>query len=186
MAGDDLLEKWQRLHDIPKDIFGWPDWRELRQPKSSGLLRSQVAQRSTLLISLSDKEGINLENIQARITIWKERPNEDVTCTLEAADNNWTCISRMDFWSNSPHTNLDWKSVNGLPPRVGDTHYHRFKENKAIGSSSFKPNGNLRAAIEFDIEPKSFRDILRLIETEWNIEGASDLPLPGKQGGLNV
>lgn len=186
MSNDSRLNRWQSLHDSPKTIFGWPDWRDLKKPKNDGSLLSNIAQRASLQVSLADQDGLNLEDIQLRITIWKGRPNEDVTCTLEASDNNWTCISRMDFWSNSPHINPDWRTVPNLPPKVGDTHYHRFKENKIIGTESFKPNGNLRAAINFDTEPRSFRDILRLIEDEWNITDAANLPLPERQGGLNV
>lgn len=186
MSDKERLDRWEALHDQPKSIFGWPGWRDVKKPKSDGPLLSHIAQRTSLLVSLCDQNGVNLEGLQLRITIWKGRPNEDVTCTLEASDNNWTCISRMDFWSNSPHMNADWRSITDLPPQVGETHYHRFKENKAIGSHSFKPIGNLRAAINFDAEPRSFRDILRLIENEWNIAGATDLPLPERQGGLNV
>lgn len=187
MAIDDKrLERWQALHDQDKTVFGWPDWRDLKQPKNDGPLLSHIAQRSQLLVSLGDHNCINIEDLQLRITIWKGQPDNDVTCTLEAADNNWTCISRMDFWSPSPHMNADWRAIKDLPPQVGETHYHRFKENRAIGIHSFKPIGNLRAAINFDTEPQSFRDILRLIEAEWNITGATDLPLPEKQGGLNV
>lgn len=180
------LEEWERLHDIPKSIFGWPDWRTLPPKRSRDAaipLESQLATREVLLVTLADGLMNVLEDLQLRIMVWKGRPDFDVTATLEAEANGWTCISRMDFWPPTPHRNEFWRKL-GQSPVIEGCHHHRFHDNHRLGIGAFKPSGNLPSAIQFDADPSSFRDILALIERHWNIDGASQLALPQGQGRL--
>lgn len=186
MITEDLLTKWAALHDQPKSLFGWPDWRTLppkRLKDAAFKLESHIAEEQVLVVTLADEKMNTMEDLQLRIFVRKERLDADVTAILEVGYNDWTCISRMDFWPSAPHINKHWRKL-GQPSRVTGCHHHRFHDNKLIGPDAFKPIGNLDSAVNFDSEPTSFRDILSLIEREWHIDGASSLPPPELQGSM--
>jgi hypothetical protein len=176
------LEAFARLHDMKKRVFGYPDWqtREARRgPNSTFELRSNIAEEQQLVVSVADANMNSLEDVQLRIFVRKERLDQDVTAILEVAQNGWISIARMDFWPSGPHVNKEWRRLQ-IPPRIVTSHHHAFSLNRKIGPEAFKP-GNLDAAVEFDPPPKSFRDVLRWIEQEWSIGGASSLPVPQHQ-----
>lgn len=43
MYSEQILNDWAALHDLPKEIFGYPDWRNLTPVRASGKIRSTLS-----------------------------------------------------------------------------------------------------------------------------------------------
>lgn len=178
----DDLARWRQVHDLRKTIFGWPYWERVAPRRSNGTIkyRSADAARQRLIVTLSDQEGVSLEGVQIRITSGLLiRSEVNITFEIEHRDE-WVCISRMDIWPLGPHANKHWRKL-GDDPEVTGSHYHSFSQNARLGRQNFKPHSNLDSATRIDPEPDSFRDTLLLIERNWNIDGAAQLPPPELQ-----
>jgi hypothetical protein len=63
---------------------------------------------------------------------------------------------------------------------------HRFDDNAKYGAEAFGagPEGNLPVAEAFPNDLQSFRDFLRSVGTEFNIEGLDQFPSPPSWQGL--
>ncbi|MEF2558485.1 hypothetical protein VQ044_19860, partial [Aurantimonas sp. C2-5-R2] len=186
------LEHWCSLESEPKTLFGYPEWL-LRpivrtKPKKGRPgprpFNSVQAQRMELPIVLADTAGVTIEGLRIRISAWENRQMDDITATLEClAPEQWVCISRVDFLPPAPHGNKHWKRYR-LDPEVFGSHLHACADNARIGGSAFTPEENLPNAVPLVSEPQSFRDICRMLEEVWNVDGLLTLPSPDWKGGL--
>jgi hypothetical protein len=178
-----LVENWVAIAEMPKAIFGWPDWQTTspRQRKiGEGAGESDQLVLASLLI---DGSGVSLEGVELRIVVWRDRPIEDATALLQVENDGWMPISRLDCWPYSPHTNRYWKRLHQAPIVEG-SHIHRTQDNARLGRKAFTASENLPSAVSVDGEPQSFRDMLRLVKLYFNIDGACDLPPPQWQERL--
>jgi hypothetical protein len=64
-----------------------------------------------------------------------------------------------------------------LPPEVGQHHVHRFDDNAKLGRDAFG-SANLPLAAQITDRLESYRDFLRVVGTEFNIEGLDQLQPP--------
>lgn len=177
------VERWVALAEMQKFIFDWPDWQLQSSRQRKAGEGSNQTDQFVMTALLSDEAGVSLEGLELRIFAWRDRPHEDATALLQVEDDGWTTIARLDCWPNSPHENKFWKKLN-QEPQVCGTHVHLCTDNARLGRSAFKPYENLPSAIATDGEPNSFRDMMRLVETYFKIDGASNLPPPDWQGRL--
>lgn len=188
-----ILEEWCDLLSQPKFIFGWPDWEKIpiaQEDKVTALtagrvpLRSQSAQRVEILTQLQDENAIALEGVRLRLAAWAERYMEDMTTTLEVLYlERWVCISRIDFIPYAAHANKHWRRFK-LPAEVNGSHIHSCQNNAKLGLEAFTPRENLPVAMPLDQEPRSFREVLSVIEKEFGVSGLADLPPPEWNGRL--
>ncbi|MCC2610384.1 hypothetical protein [Neorhizobium petrolearium] len=191
MPRDDsvVFEQWQRLLDIPKSTFDYPTWEFLQlvydnRDAAKPSLKSRSAQRMQLLVQLADNYDIALEGVRVRFYVWADRPMEDITVIFEVLHlERWTVITRIDFLPYGPHINKHWRKF-GLPPDVNGSHIHSYKDNVKLGSEAFTAAGNLPNGVPLDDEPKSFREICRLVGQKLRIEGCENLPMPEWNGSL--
>ncbi|RWC32342.1 hypothetical protein [Mesorhizobium sp.] len=178
-----LVENWVAIAGMPKAIFGWPDWQTTspRQRK----IGQEAGESDQLVLSslLLDDSGATLEGVELRIVVWRDRPLEDATALLQVENDGWMPISRLDCWPYSPHTNRYWRRLHQIPI-VDGSHIHRTEDNARLGRKAFTASENLPSAVVVDSEPQSFRDMLRMVEFYFNIDGACDLPPPQWQERL--
>lgn len=189
MEDELVFERWTEIHDVPKALFGFPLWKTVEEQsskqKKGKTLNSFIALRQRLTVSVWAENGMNMEDVQVRIMAPADGGLYDVSCIFCVyGDFGWTTIARMDFFPNSKHINKDWKKLH-IPSLIEGSHHHSYHLNRKIGLIRFKPKGgNVDNAINFLSPVNSFYDIFKLIETEWNIKGASKLSVPERQGGL--
>lgn len=185
-------KEWGDIVRQPKSIIGWPIWSD-PEPLSSGAkiptrrteLRSQAAEITETLIPLSDVSGVGLEGVRLRLNAWAYRRMHEVTATLEVAGHRsrFVNVARVDAWPADPHYNLSTRHYPALrhyPPVVDGSHVHRFDDNVRLGISAFAPYGNLPVAFPTAVLT-SFRDFLRIVETEFGISGLSQIDPPNWQ-----
>ncbi|TIW62965.1 MAG: hypothetical protein E5V48_02565 [Mesorhizobium sp.] len=178
------VDLWTALASMKKTIFSWPDWLAQNAPSNpDSSLRSHETDQFVLTSLLADDSGAAIEGLQLRVVVWKYRPQEDATALLLVEDEGWTVISRIDCWPNAPHPNKHWKRLKE-PAEIPGTHAHCCEDNAKLGRKAFKPYENLPSARAVDSEPQSFRDMMRLVEVYFNIDGAATLPPPDWQGSL--
>lgn len=184
-----VFQNWQKLLNEPKSIFDWPSWEPIQiaydnRDRANPSLRSRVAERSQLLVQLSDEHGVSIEGVRVRVVAWVNRPMEDITVTFEVLNvQNWLCISRIDIQPTGPHTNQHWRKFN-LNPDVNGSHIHSFEDNVKLGREAFAPLGNLPNALPLDEEPASFREICQLVTKVFRVEAFDSLPTPEWNGSL--
>lgn len=177
------VAQWVRLAKMEKHIFGWPTW-QLHSPRQSKA--GEVPNRAdqfVLSALLTDGAGVSIEGLELRMVAWRDRPQEDATALLQVAGDGWTAISRLDCWPTAPHVNTFWRKLRQTP-NVERSHVHLCEDNARLGRRAFKPLGNLPSAVEVDTSPHSFRDMVRLVERYFNINGASAIEPPDWQGRL--
>lgn len=184
-------KEWGDIVRQPKGIIGWPIWSD-PEPLSSGTkiparrteLRSQAAEVTETLIPLSDSSGVGLEGVRLRISAWAYRRMHEVTSTLEVSGHRrFVNIARLDAWPADPHFNLRTRqhpALRSYPAVVNGSHVHRFEDNARLGISAFAPYSNLPVAFP-TAELTSFRDFLRIVETEFGIHGLSVIDPPNWQ-----
>jgi hypothetical protein len=181
-----------------KTVFGWPEWSkvaELRTGKKVQPPRDDVHTVSTeetfAIFQLADENGVHIEGLRLRLTAWAYKRHKDVTATLEVVGGrNFVTISRVDAWPSTPHHNsfkvLKRLKGKGLSEVVSECHVHRFEDNEKYGPEAFGPGpeGNLPVAVAFPNALQSFREFLRSVGDEFNIDGLDDFPSPSGWQGL--
>jgi hypothetical protein len=98
--------------------------------------------------------------------------------------HSFTVIARLDAWAPDPHLNVRARKYPGLghlPPEVGQHHVHRFEDNAKLGLEAFGAD-NLPLAAPIADHLDSYRDFLRAVGAEFNIEGLDQLKPPDWSG----
>lgn len=187
---DLVFQRWEKIHNMPKTLFGYPSWKSVQEQtvtrQKAKILNSKIPLKSRLTVRVCDaNDGLNMQNVEVRIIAPNDGTLNNTSCIFCIdSECGWTAISRMDFYPDSPHMNKDWKKLN-IPGLIEGNHYHSFHLNRKIGLIRFKPKGGNVDNAEKILSPvNSFHDIFDLIEKEWNINGASALPVPEQQGGF--
>ena len=113
---------------------------------------------------------------------WAFRELREVTATLEVAGNrSFVTIARIDGWPVDPHINPMMRqhpSLKRLPAQIDSHHVHRFADNARLGVEAFAPYANLPVAAPTSDDLGSFRDFLRTVAAEFQIDGADKLQAP--------
>ncbi|MEC5322760.1 hypothetical protein [Aurantimonas sp. A3-2-R12] len=185
------LSGWCELEARRKILFGYPHWipqpvtkppkPKHGQPKP---FKSVQAKRTVLLVTLSDETGTTIEGLRLRVTAWENRKMADITATLEVLEvEQWVCISRVDFLPPAPHGNKFWRRFQ-LAPEISGSHIHFCRDNARIGALAFSKAENLPNAAPIETEPQSFRDICRMLERSWNVDGLVGVKAPDWDGGF--
>lgn len=89
-------------------------------------------------------------------------------------------IARVDAWPPDPHTNYRARRQPGcghIPLEINGHHIHRFEDNAKLGREAFGA-GNLPLAVPVNDRLQSFRDFLRVVGNEFNIDGLEKLDSP--------
>lgn len=188
-----LTGKFKDWHDLIKQrktVFDWPTWSEVavvhesrakavaagRQP-----FRSQVAQRTRMMVQFAGDDYVAIEGARVRLETWAHRPMDDVTATFEVLHaESWLCISRIDFIPPGPHVNKNWKK---FAPQIEGSHIHRYDDNHPLGDEAFAPVGNLPNAVEI-VSPDSFKELVKAVDYHFNIDGIDSLDAPEWNGRL--
>jgi hypothetical protein len=117
-------------------------------------------------------------------------PSQGRDGDLVVGGRNFVTISRIDAWPSDPHQNsfkvLRKPGLKEFPAEIQGCHVHRFDDNVRYGAEGFGagPEGNLPVAQAFPKNLESFRDFLRSVGTEFNIEGLDEFPGPPSWQGL--
>lgn len=190
-------DAWRQLLLQQKTIGNWPDWSKVVSLRSGSKVKTRrddvhtaSAETTEALFLLADENGLGLEGCQLRFTAWAYKRRTDVTAVLLAfGGRNFVAISRLDAWPTTPHSNglkaLKKPGLKHLAADIAGCHVHRFDDNLKYGPEAFGPGpeGNLPVAVAFPNDLQSFRDFLRCVETEFNIDGLENFPGPlGWQG----
>jgi hypothetical protein len=189
---------WRQIVERKKTVLGWPDWSavaSLPTGKKVKPRRDDVhtvsAETTEALFLLADDKGTGLEGARLRLSAWAYKRHKDVTATLEVVGGrNFVTIFRIDAWPSTPHQNsykaLKKPGFKDLQGEVPGCHAHRFGDNVRYGAEAFGagPEGNLPVARPFPFDLQSFRDFLRLVAVELNIDGLDDFPSPPSWQGL--
>ena len=198
-AGASIIPRiWREIQQRKKAVLGWPDWSEaavLRTGKNVKTSRDDLhtvsAEVTQALFQLGNEQGVHIEGVRLRLKAWAYRRNRDVTATLEVVgDRSFVTIARIDAWPSSPHHNsfkaLKKPALKGFPTAIEGCHVHRFDDNAKYGAEAFGPGpeGNLPVAQAFPNDLQSFRDFLRSVGDEFNIEGLEEFPGPPSWQGL--
>jgi hypothetical protein len=189
---------WPKIIEQRKTILGWPQWspvaalppeKDVRTSRAD--LNTVAAETTQALFGLADEHGTGLEGVRLRLSAWAYRRQRDVTATLEVpGGRSFITISRIDAWPSDPHHNSHkvrkTPGLKTLPALVEESHIHRFEDNAKCGIGAFGagPEGNLPAAVPFPNNLQSFREFLRSVGTEFNIEGLVEFPSPEGWQGL--
>lgn len=189
---------WPQIVQHKKTILGWPLWSSVAALPSGKDVRTSRADINTVaaestqaLFGLADEHGTGLEGVRLRLTAWAYRRQRDVTATLEVpGGRSFITISRIDAWPSDPHHNsFKVRRTSGLKvlgALIEGSHIHRFEDNAKCGIGAFGagPEGNLPAAAAFPNDLRSFREFLRCVSSEFNIEGLDEFPSPEGWQGL--
>lgn len=197
-ASTAIRPEWQQIVRQRKTIFGWADWppvptlrsgAKVKTPKDD--IHTQANDQTEALFQLADEHGVSLEGVRLRLSGWAFRRNNDMTATLEAiGGRNFIAISRVDAWPTAPHGNslktLKKSGFKDFPWQIPGCHVHRFDDNARYGPEAFGPGpeGNLPVAAALPKDLQSFRDFLRCVAYEFNIEGLEEFPSPPGWQGL--
>jgi hypothetical protein len=183
---------WSVIVTQKKTVLGWPDWSAAKKLRSGKNVRTRrddlhtvAAETTEAIFQLADEGGIGLEGVRLRLKAWAYRRHRDVTATLEVVGGrSFVTISRVDAWPSDPHHNsfkvLRKLGLRGHPDEIPGCHVHRFVDNARYGPEAFGagPEGNLPVAHAFPKDLESFRDFLRSVGAEFNIEGLDEYPGP--------
>ena len=189
---------WRQVVQRKKTVIGWPDWSAVAALPTGKNVRPRrddvhtvAAEVTEALFLLADEGGIGLEGVRLRLNAWAYQRQKDVTGTLEVVGGrNFVTISRVDAWPSTSHQNsykaLKKPGLKGFPDELPGCHVHRLDDNVKYGAEAFGagPEGNLPVAAAFPNSLRSFRDFLRSVGTEFNIDGLDDFPSPPSWQGL--
>jgi hypothetical protein len=189
---------WREIVQRKKTVLGWPQWPEVAALPTGKNVRTRrddihtvSAEITEVVFLLADKEGTGLEGVRLRLKAWAYRRHRDVTGTLEVVGGrSFVTISRIDAWPSDPHHNsfkaLKRPGLKAFPVEITGCHVHRFDDNAKYGGQAFGagPEGNLPVARAFPNDLQSFRDFLRSVADEFNIEGLDEFPSPPSWQGL--
>lgn len=179
-------DRWREIARVKKTIQAWPDWSwPPQQPRkkvgTSDDLNTSAAETIELTVPLADEHGVGLEGVRLVIAAWPYRKLEDITAVLQVpGGRSFTVIARMDAWAPDPHINARARNHPGLrylPREVGRHHVHRFDDNAKLGLHAFGTE-NLPLAAPINDRLQSYRDFMRVLGAEFNIEGLDQLPPP--------
>jgi hypothetical protein len=193
MLPDDVPHAWQHIANVPKTMLQWPTWSEAppppaRGPSPRGDINTRAADSIRAIAPLGEVGGPGLEGVRLRLTAWPFRREYDLTATLEAPGGRaFVTIARLDAWPPEPHVNTQTRRHPVLrhQPGIIETHHvHRFKDNARLGMRAFEEN--LPVADVLDDEIQSFRDFVRIVGEEFDIEGTGDIKPPESWRGLLV
>jgi hypothetical protein len=174
---------WRDIAAQRKTVEVWPQWTDPPALPSRKIgdarddLRTVAGETIELLVPLSDENGVGLEGVNLRITAWPYRPHHDITATLEiSGGRSYVTIARVDGWPADPHMKTRARGHPGcghIPREIEGHHVHRFQDNAKLGREAFGAgrDGNLPLAVPVNGSLKSFRDYLRVVGEEFNIEG---------------
>jgi hypothetical protein len=179
-------------------VIGWPEWSPVAALPSGKKVRPRrddvhtvAAEVTEALFLLADEKGTGLEGVRLRLSAWAYKRHKDVTATLEVVGGrNFVTISRIDAWPTTPHQNsykaIKKPGLKGLQSELPGCHAHRFDDNVKYGAEAFGagPEGNLPVARAFPFDLQSFRDFLRVVGVEFNIDGLDEFPGPPSWQGL--
>jgi hypothetical protein len=185
-------DQWAEIARQQKTFLGWPAWSDpdpLPTGKNVATKRTELhtaaAETTETLISLADAAGVGLEGVRLRLNAWAFRRMHEVTATLEVPGNRkFVTVARVDAWPGDPHLNLkarQHQTLRHLPARIDGSHVHRFEDNARLGISAFAPYSNLPAAAPVAETLTSFRDFLRIVGTEFGINGLDQIDPPNWQ-----
>lgn len=189
---------WRHIIQRKKTVIGWPDWSPVAALVSGKKaqhrrddVRTVSAEVTAAIFLLADDKGTGLEGVRLRLNVWAYKRHEDVTATLEVVGGrNFVTISRVDAWPSVPHQNsykaLKKPGLKGFQAELPGCHVHRFDDNVKYGAEAFGagPEGNLPVAAAFPNNLQSFRDFLRSVGTEFNIDGLDEFPGPASWQGF--
>jgi len=189
---------WRQIVQRRKTLIGWPDWSPVAalptgknvRPRRDDV-RTVAAEVTEAVFLLADEKGTGLEGVRLRLNAWAYQRHKDVTATLEVVGGRkFVTISRVDAWPSTPHQNsykaLKRPGLKALQGELPGCHVHRFDDNVRYGAEAFGagPEGNLPVATAFPNDLQSFRDFLRSVGTEFNIDGLDEFPSPPSWQGL--
>jgi hypothetical protein len=189
---------WRQIVQRKKTVIGWPEWSPVAALPSGKKVRPRrddvhtvAAEVTEALFLLADEKGTGLEGVRLRLSAWAYKRHKDVTATLEVVGGrNFVTISRIDAWPTTPHQNsykaIKKPGLKGLQSELPGCHAHRFDDNVKYGAEAFGagPEGNLPVARAFPFDLQSFRDFLRVVGVEFNIDGLDEFPGPPSWQGL--
>jgi hypothetical protein len=184
-------ERWRQIAQAKKTIQTWPEWSTPPKapPKNANRddLNTAAAETIELTVPLADENGVGLEGVRLVIVAWPYRRLEDLTAVLQVpGGRSFTAIARLDAWAPDPHLNVRARNYPGLghlPQEVGQHHVHRFDDNAKLGLEAFGSE-NLPLAAQITDRLESFRDFLRVVGTEFRIDGLDRLAPPDWSGLL--
>jgi hypothetical protein len=191
-SADAVPDAWLEIWNQRKTLLTWPVWPEV-QPLPTGRrfrsvrseLRTAAAETIEVVVPLGDRTGVGLEGVRLRIIAWAFKRLHEVTATLEVqGGRSFVTIARLDAWPADPHMNLIARkhpAFRRYPVRIDGHHVHRFRDNAKLGLSAFAPQGNLPVAIGIPDSLGSFRDFLRILATEFRIDGVDEIDPPDWQ-----
>jgi hypothetical protein len=189
---------WRQVVLRKKTVLGWPDWSAVAALPSGRRVRHRRGDVHTVsteitnaIFLLADENGTGLEGVRLRLNAWAYKRHRDVTATLEVVGGrSFVTISRVDAWPAVPHQNsyksLKKPGLKGFQAELPGCHVHRFDDNVKYGAEAFGagPEGNLPVAAAFPNDLQSFREFLRSVGTEFNIDGLDEFPGPPSWQGL--
>ena len=178
-------ERWRQVARAKKTIQTWPEWSAPPPPPAKKAnrddLNTTAAQTIELTVPLADEHGVGLEGVRLVITAWPYRKLEDITAVLQVPGGRpFIAIARLDAWAPDPHLNVRARKYPGLghlPREVGPHHVHRFEDNAKLGLDAFGAE-NLPLAAPIGDRLESYRDFMRVVGVEFNIEGLDQLEPP--------
>lgn len=187
-----IPDAWRHIVERKKAFIGWPSWPDVPELPSGPRARLRRDDLHTVsgeitevLFQLADEAGTGLTGVRLRLKAWAYRRQKDVTATLEViGSRSFVTVSRVDAWPSDPHRNsykaLGKSGLKHLESEVDGCHVHRFADNAKYGPEAFGPGpeGNLPVAVAFPNNLQSFRDFLRSVGTEFNIDGLDEFPSP--------
>jgi hypothetical protein len=189
---------WRHTLQRKKTLIGWPDWppvEELQTGRRASTNRNDLhtvaGETTEVIFLLADENGTGLEGVRLRLSAWAYHRRRDVTATLEVVGaRDFVTICRIDAWPSTPHQNsyktLKKPGLKGIQSELPGCHVHRFDDNVKYGPEAFGPGpeGNLPVAVAFPNGLQSFRDFLRSVGTEFNVDGLEEFPGPRTWQGL--
>jgi hypothetical protein len=192
---DETLEAWGRIAKNKKTLLGWPQWPD-PEPLEAGAsvvtpradVHTAATETISIVVPLGDASGVGLEGVRLRLNVWAFRRQHEVTATLEVPGGRlFVTIARVDAWPGSPHINVRARKHSGLkhlPALIDGHHCHRFADNVRLGFAAFAPQANLPVAAAIQKQLESFRDFVRVMSSEFRIDGLDDLEPPDSWRGL--
>lgn len=179
--------EWREIAIQKKVVAVWPQWTDppvlpaRRVGEDRNDVHTVAAETIELSVLLANEDGIGLEGVNLRIIAWPYKKHHDVTAILEVpGGRSSVAIARLDAWPPDPHMNTRARARPGfrhIPREVIGHHVHRFADNAKLGRDAFGP-GNLPLAVPVEGRLESFRDFLRIVGEEFNIEGLDQLDPP--------
>jgi hypothetical protein len=165
-------------------MLQWPTWSQVdpptRGPSRRGDIHTTAAEDIRLVVPLGEAGGPGLEGVRLRLTAWPYKRCRDLTATLEApGGRSFVAIARLDAWPPDPHLNTQRRrhpALRHLPAEIETHHVHRFEDNARLGLRAFQENLPIAAPIEGTIE--SFRDFVRIVGEEFNVEDTDGIEPP--------